>query len=99
MEHMVFMSPADLKELVSNAVREAITMVSHGVGHADPLAGKVWLSEREAASILGTTAASLRSKRSRGKGPVYCKDGGRIVYDRREIDAYLKARKVKTREY
>jgi hypothetical protein len=47
-----------------------------------------------AAAYIGLSASTLAKMRLRGDGPVYSKAGPRIVvYDVRDLDAYLDARK------
>jgi len=43
----------------------------------------------EAAEFLGTTEATLRWQRCKGKGPTYHKDGGRFYYLKEDLEAYL----------
>ena len=39
-----------------------------------------------------------RRKRVDGKGPVYIKDGAKVLYARKDLDRYMAARRVKTYE-
>jgi len=51
----------------------------------------------EAASYLGLSASTLAKMRLRGDGPLYSKAGPRIVvYDIRDLDDWLDARKRKS---
>lgn len=40
----------------------------------------------------------MQRKRVDGKGPVYIKDGAKVLYARKDLDRYMAARKVKTYE-
>ncbi|PWG03299.1 helix-turn-helix domain-containing protein [Sphingosinicella humi] len=48
-----------------------------------------FLTAKEAAEFLHTTESSLRTQRSKGKGPPFHKpDGWRTLYRRSELEAY-----------
>jgi predicted DNA-binding transcriptional regulator AlpA len=51
------------------------------------------LSPPEAASYVGLSVSSLNKLRLFGGGPRYLKLGKRVVYDTRDLDAWLKARR------
>ncbi|MEO1018095.1 MAG: helix-turn-helix domain-containing protein [Pseudomonadota bacterium] len=50
---------------------------------------RILLNEIEAASRIGRSPATLRSWRCRGRGPIYIKDGGSVMYLLSDLDAYL----------
>lgn len=52
------------------------------------------LYAREAAKLLRRDPQTLAQWRSHGRGPVFYRDGRRIFYLRRDIDAYLGAQMV-----
>ena len=52
------------------------------------------LNVRQAAAFLGLSLSRLANWRCNGKGPVYIKLGGRVVYDRRDLEAFVKAGRV-----
>lgn len=68
------------------------------VAEIETLKRKEFLTEDEAAKLFSLSAATLKTKRCRGGGPSYIKDGGRILYSRKSLQAYLEARRVKTNE-
>ena len=51
------------------------------------------LRTQEAASYLGLSASTLEKKRLTGDGPPFYKFGRAVVYDTRDLDDYLAARK------
>src|SRR5262245_20246119 len=53
---------------------------------------RVW----DAAKYLGIPENSLNNLRSTGGGPPYIKIGRRILYDVRDLDAWIKAKKFKS---
>jgi len=52
-----------------------------------------YLTAEEAASYLRLAPATLANWRSSGCGPSYLKLGARVVYRRRDLDAWAEARK------
>jgi len=46
------------------------------------------IDEKEAATRLGLSPATLRTWRCRGKGPTFSKYGGAVRYDSDEIERY-----------
>lgn len=48
--------------------------------------------------VVGVPVSTLQRKRVDGKGPVYIKDGAKVLYARKDLDRYMAARKVKTYE-
>lgn len=48
-----------------------------------------------AAARLGMKHRTLENWRWRGKGPDYTRVGGRVMYDPKDLDAWLEANKVK----
>ncbi len=55
-----------------------------------------YMDEKAAAIYCSTPVATLQRKRSEGKGPVFIKDGAKVLYARRDLDKYMEARKVRT---
>lgn len=51
------------------------------------------LSTAKAADYLGLSPSFLAHSRPKGDGPVFSKCGARIVYDTRDLDAWLDAHK------
>nr|WP_294508570.1 helix-turn-helix domain-containing protein [uncultured Bilophila sp.] len=57
-----------------------------------------YMDEKAASLYCGMPATTLRKRRSLGKGPSYIKDGGKVLYARRDLDRYMEARRIKTYE-
>lgn len=56
-------------------------------------AGSRWLSTKDAAAYLGVAVSTLNNDRvTRLLGLPFSRVGRRVLYDRRELDAYLLAR-------
>ncbi len=64
----------------------------------ESLRRKEYLTEEEAAKLFSIPASTLKTKRCRGGGPSYIKDGGRILYSKRSLVAYFDSRRIKTNE-
>ena len=56
------------------------------------------VDEKDAAAYIGLTPAYLRKARRLGKGPNYLRLGRTIRYRIRDLDAWLEAHVVQTRE-
>lgn len=54
------------------------------------------LTEREAASLASLSVRTLQTWRVRGGGPQFAKLGGAVRYRRRDIEAWIAARLVRT---
>ena len=52
------------------------------------------VSEREAAQMLGVSAAGLRSWRKKQRGPAWCHLNRRVVYLLEDLRAYLAEARV-----
>ena len=53
------------------------------------------LSEREAAAVLGVAAKTLSNWRSIGSGPTFVRVGGRILYEPRDLSAFIESKKFR----
>ena len=56
------------------------------------------LIERDAARYMGLSIATLRMYRRLGRGPAYLRLGRAIRYPLADLDSWLNARRVETRE-
>ena len=54
------------------------------------------LVEQAAALYCSIPIQSLQKKRHHGHGPVYIKDGTKVLYARKDLERYMEQRKVKT---
>ena len=59
---------------------------------------RAMLPEKAAALYCSTPVATLQRKRSEGKGPMFIKDGAKVLYARKDLDNYMESRKVRTHE-
>ncbi len=50
-----------------------------------------YLSPAQTAELLGTSTAVLANLRYRGGGPVFAKAGGKVIYKRSDIAAWIDA--------
>ena len=56
---------------------------------------KEYLTVDEVSKLYSLSVATLNTKRSRGGGPSYVKDGDRVLYSPKAVQQYLDARRVK----
>ena len=54
------------------------------------LPSDAWMTGREAAQYMGTTAAALAVRRSNGNGPAYGQSGKFLRYQKRDLDQWLR---------
>lgn len=50
-----------------------------------------YMTTHEVAAFVRLAARTLENMRQRGTGPPYCKLGGRVVYDRDDVQAWATA--------
>ena len=55
-----------------------------------------YMDEKAAALYCSIPIQSLQKKRPHGHGPVYIKDGTKVLYARKDLERYMEQRKVKT---
>ena len=61
--------------------------------------GEKYYDTLDAAEYLKFSASTLNKRRMAGDGPIYFKVGGRVVYARRDLDAWMAAyRRTSTSE-
>lgn len=85
---------SELGDAIAKVIREELAPVVELA--ASPR--REYMDEKAASLYCGMPAATLRKRRSLGKGPSYIKDGGKVLYARRDLDRYMEARRVKTYE-
>lgn len=54
-----------------------------------------WLNEREAAAYLGMSPLTLYRRRKSARSVPHVREGGRVMYDRDQLDEYMRAHAVK----
>lgn len=54
-----------------------------------------WMSERDVAEAIGISYGTLAAWRSRGREEIpYYRFGGRVMYDRADVERYIAAARV-----
>jgi hypothetical protein len=86
------------QDQLTTALEMTLSRLLAPAAEIETLKRKEFLTEDEAAKLFSLSAATLKTKRCRGGGPSYIKDGGRILYSRKSLQAYLEDRRVKTNE-
>ena len=66
------------------------------VQEVEEIKRKVNLTPEEVEKVYGLNAATLANKRTKGAGPRYIKDGGKVLYSQGEIQKYLNDREILT---
>lgn len=55
-----------------------------------------WLDEDDVAALTRTPVNTIRSWRRRRIGPVFCRVGRRVIYDARDVDAFIASGRIET---
>lgn len=79
---------------IITGIAESVASLYDAVARAarmEELKGKPLLTPDEVEEFYGLSAATLRTKRSRGGGPDYCQEGtaGPVFYRHKDIEAWL----------
>lgn len=85
----------DLEKAIADALEKILAPVVEVICEMERIRRKEYLTEKEAALLFSLSAATLKTQRSRGKGPNYIKKGNRILYSPQSIRSYL-GHKAKT---
>jgi excisionase family DNA binding protein len=72
-------------------IRKGSRIPEASVGSDTPL---VYLSRPEAADLLGLAVGTLQNWASAGRGPSFHRVGSRVLYDLRDLHAYVAAGRV-----
>lgn len=56
----------------------------------------VWLDTADVASLTRTPESTVRSWRRRRIGPAWCRVGRRVLYDARDVDAFIRSGRQET---
>ena len=83
-------------ESIQEALERTIGPVAASVQEIEEIKRKINLTPEEVERVYGLNAATLANKRAKGTGPLYIKDGGKILYPQKEIRTYLNAREIMT---
>ncbi|MBU1222300.1 MAG: helix-turn-helix domain-containing protein [Gammaproteobacteria bacterium] len=84
--------PDDIDAL-ADAVAARVLQLLAEVRPATVAAPSTWLSTVEAAAHLGMGKSTLEIWRMKGEGPPFTKAGGRVRYNRSELDAWQRGEK------
>ena len=84
---------------IQEALERTIGPVAASVQEIEEIKRKVNLTPEEVERVYGLNAATLANKRTKGAGPRYIKDGGKILYSQKEIQKYLYDREILTSGY
>jgi hypothetical protein len=60
----------------------------------ETLQGRQWLPAREAADYCGLGFSTLAKLRLTGDGPAFSKVGVKVLYNRNDLDNWLRGRRV-----
>lgn len=100
MESEIVVVPLErVQHVVIDAVREALGDAAVGSRESRALSvlqHKEALSDKEVEQLYGIKAGTLRNWRSQGRGPSFVKDGKVILYRRKDLEAYMQGRRVRT---
>jgi hypothetical protein len=83
------LEPGDLEPLIRKIVGEAVAELKRD----EQYLGKVAFTEREAAGLLSMEPWQLRDERRDGRITASVGRGGRILYSREDLLAYLRNRR------
>jgi hypothetical protein len=75
----------------TSAALSALERLAAGALHENPGWLDEAVNEREASRIVNEAVATLRSKRTRGGGPIFTKNSSTVSYIRRDLFEYLVA--------
>ena len=79
----------DLEKAIADALERVLAPVAEVICEMERIRRKEYLTEKEAALLFSLSTATLKTQRSRGKGPSYIKEGSRILYSPQSIRSYL----------
>lgn len=84
----------ELQRALVPVIQEFRTLLERAA-ELEVIGRKKYLTEAEVERLFGIPASTLRTKRSRGGGPAYVKDGGRVSYARKAVLRYLEEREIR----
>lgn len=82
----------DLEKAIADALEKILAPVVEVICEMERIRRKEYLTEKEAAILFSLSAATLKTQRSRGGGPVYIKIGNRALYSRMELQQFISSR-------
>jgi len=96
MEHNV--DPNALAQALARELAPSIAPLFERAADLEALRRKLSLTSDEVERLYGLKSTTLKTWRCNGRGPAYIKDGGVVLYDQRDLLAFLEARRVRTGE-
>lgn len=81
---------------IDKVLERMLLPVIDSIEEMECLKRREYLTPEEVEKVYGLNAATLANKRTKGAGPRYIKDGGKVLYHQREIQKYLNAREILT---
>ena len=84
---------------MNNDIQKAIAEVLAPAAEMHALSLKAMLTTEEVAKLYGIPAGTLENMRCQNRGPAYSQlaKGGKVLYSRQSIDAWLAAQTVQPR--
>lgn len=83
-------------EIMEKVMEKILRPFLENVGQLMIIKHKTYLNEKEVALDYGIPVKTLQNKRSKKLGPVFIKDGEKVLYSRKAVEEYLQARHIKT---
>ena len=87
-----------LAQALARELAPSIAPLFERAADLEALRRKPSLNSNEVEQLYGLKSTTLKTWRCRGRGPAYIKDGSVILYDQRDLLAFLEARRVRTGE-
>lgn len=83
-------------EIMEKVMAEILRPFLENVGKLLIIRQKTYLTEKEVSLGYGIPVKTLQNKRSKKLGPIFIKDGEKVLYSRKAVEEYLQARHIKT---
>lgn len=87
----------DLEKAVADALEKILAPVAETICEMERIRRKEYLTEKEVEKLFSLSAATLKTQRSRGGGPLFIKVGTRILYPRNALGTYLSVNGIESR--
>ena len=83
----------DLEKAIADALEKILAPVAEVICEIERIRRKEYLTEKEAALLFSLSAATLKTQRSRGRGPSYIKIGKSVLYAKGDLLSFLESSK------
>ena len=87
-----------LARALAKEIGPAIAATFEDAARIETLRRRPYLNSEEVALLYGLNANTLKTWRCIGKGPAFIRDGRVILYDQKDLQEYVAARRVRTGE-